>query len=338
MMMNLVAGPAVGVGTPLSFNIPAPRLVAYARAAEEAGLDDVSVGELRSTEVFALASAMIAATSRIRVETSIVTMVSRAPTLIAMAAATLNQLSAGRFHLGIGAGTPIVAGWHGTELKAPVKRMERTVGIVRAALAGERIEDFGSFRIAREMQGSVPIVLSAMNERMLKLAGRVADGVVIQFVNPEQAARMGAIARAARREAGVDEPFEVIVNLWGYAGDDEGSALAAFRQEMGPYLAVPTYRAASVALASEAEVDAAAELWRAGGRDAAAAAVPKALSDALLVVLGAEDVQSRFDAYGRAGVDRVRVVPLSPTPGDDGNARRVVAELGDILARRPAAV
>jgi alkanesulfonate monooxygenase SsuD/methylene tetrahydromethanopterin reductase-like flavin-dependent oxidoreductase (luciferase family) len=148
-------GPAVGVGTPLGYGISASELVAYARAADAAGLDDVSVGELRSTEVFGLAAAMIASTERVRVETSIVAVVTRAPTLLAMGAATLAQLSAGRFVLGLGAGSPIVAGWHGTDLAAPLARVERSVRAVRSALAGERVNDWGAFKLAGEMASEV---------------------------------------------------------------------------------------------------------------------------------------------------------------------------------------
>ena len=328
--------PAVGVGTPLGFGIPAPQLVSYAAAADDAGLDDVSVGELRSTEVFGLASGMIAATSAVRVETSIVAAVTRSAPLMAMACATLGQLSEGRFHLGLGAGSPIVAGWHGEEFKAPLSKVERTMDRIRAALRGDRLEDCASFHIAQEMVGEVPIILSAMNRRMIELAGRKADGVVLQFCGPEQAAAMGKIARDARRSAGVDTPFEVIVNVWGFGGKDRSAALQAFRREISPYMAVPTYRSAAVALLSEAEVDRVGAEWQKGGRDAAAKLVPESLSDSLLFILGTDDVVGRLADYRRAGVDRVHFVPLTPTPGDDGNARAVVDQLSKLSVSRRA--
>jgi alkanesulfonate monooxygenase SsuD/methylene tetrahydromethanopterin reductase-like flavin-dependent oxidoreductase (luciferase family) len=326
------AMPALGVGTPLGFGIPASALVGYAQEVEAAGLDDISVGELRSTEVFSLASAFVAATTDVRVETSIVAAVTRAPTLVAMAAATLSQLSRGRFVLGLGAGSPMVAGWHGRQLSAPVAMMDRTVRVVRAALAGERSAELGDFRLAPEMVGPVPVVLSAMNRRMLELAGRVADGVVLQFCGPVQAEAMALVARQARRAEAGGSPFEVIVNVWAAVGDDRSEAECAFRREVAPYLAVPTYRTAAVALSSDAEVDAAARAWRHGGRDAAAAAVPQRLVDELLVVLGADDVRARLAAYRIAGVDRVRFVPLTLEPGSDANARGMVARLAELRA------
>ena len=211
------------MGTPLGLGLDAPQLVAYARAADDAGLTDVSVGELRSTEVFALAAAIAGATRSITIETSIVAAVTRSPALIAMGAATLAQLSGGRFRLGLGAGSPMVAGWHESAFTQPLRRVERTLDLVRAALAGERVADLGGFRLAPEMVANVPVVLAAMNEGMLRLAGRKADGVVLQFCGPEQAERMAGIARSARCDAGIAAPFTVTVNVWGAAGLDRAN-------------------------------------------------------------------------------------------------------------------
>ena len=74
-------------------------------------------------------------------------------------------------------------------------------------------------------------------------------------------------------------------------------------------------------------IDAAAERWRTGGRDGAADAVPDSVVEALLVVLGADDVDERLAAYARAGCDRVRVIPLTPVAGDPANAFAVVRAL-----------
>jgi alkanesulfonate monooxygenase SsuD/methylene tetrahydromethanopterin reductase-like flavin-dependent oxidoreductase (luciferase family) len=322
--------PAIGVGSPLGYGIRPTELVSYARAAEDAGLDDVSMGELRGTEVFSLASAVVAATQRVRVETSIVAAVTRAPPLIAMAAATLSQLSGGRFRLGIGAGSPIVAGWHGVDFESPLRLVEHSIDMVRAALAGERLIEYGNFRLAEEMVGDVPIILSAMNMRMVELAGRKADGVILQFCGPEQAATMDDLARRARRASGNDSPFEVMVNVWAFAGDDVAAAEERFRQEIGPYLAVPTYRSAAVALSSEEEVDAAAAAWRAGGRNAAAEAVPQGLVDQLLFVLGAEDPRPRLAEFARNGCSRVRFVPLTMRHGDIAHANAVIAAVAGL--------
>jgi 5,10-methylenetetrahydromethanopterin reductase len=322
--------PAIGVGTPLGFGIPTLELVSYATAADQAGLHDISLGELRGTEAFSLASAFASHTTSIRVETSIVAVVTRSAPLLAMGAATLSQLSGGRFRLGVGAGSPIVAAWHGTEFTAPVAKVERTIDLVRAALAGERLGDAGSFRIAPEMEGEVPIVISAMNRRMLTLAGRKADGVILQFCGPREAAEMGAIARDAHRTAGNERSFDVMVNVWAYAGQDRSAALRAFRREVAPYMAVPPYRTAAVTLASAKEIDAVGEEWKRSGRDAAADLVPQAIADQLLFVLGDDDLAERLATYRAAGCDRVRFIPLTPVPGDVTNAREVVSRLSEL--------
>ena len=328
-----VNGPVtLGIVTPLGYGQPPTALRDLAVAAERGGLAGIQVGELASTEVFSLVSAMAAATSRIRLETAVVATLTRSPALLAMGAATLAELSSGRFVLGLGAGSPVVAGWHGREFPArPRTAMVQTVSDVRSALAGERLPGWDGFRLTGiEPRPDVRIFMSAMNSRMLRAAASVADGVVVNFCSVVQAARMVPTVRSAHAAAGRTTPFEFVVNLWAQAGTDVELAQRRLRWEIAPYMAVPTYRAAAVAIAGEDAVDLAAAAWRRGGRTAAAPAVPQQLIDELIVHGEAPDFARRLAAYRAAGADAVRLVPLTSLGGGIEAAHDLIDVLGGL--------
>ena len=320
--------PAVSIGMmlPVGFGIEPPDLLELCIAADRRGLHAVGCGELAGPEALSLMGAAAAATGRIRLETGVVPMASRSPALLAMAACTLAALSGDRFVLGIGAGSPIVSSYHGEVFERPLARVGETLAAVKAALGGDRLPASGGFKLRGIQPRPVRVFLSAMNERMLDLAARQADGAVIHFVGPAQIAELAPRLRQARRAAGNAAPFEIIA-LVHAAADGSGDPESAYRREMAPYLAVPTYRRGAAALSSAEEVDAAAAAWRTGGREAAAAAFPPAIAQACLAV-GRDAIASRVADLGRAGCDGVRLVPVSVAGSDP----RPVHDLVDCLA------
>ena len=241
-------GVALSLSLPVGYGIAPRHLVALIEYAEARGLAGVAVGELTSTDALAVLAAAAPSTSRIRLETSVLSVLTRSPAMLAMSAATMADLSAGRFVLGLGAGSPIVAGFHGEKFTDPVGRVERWLTDVRAALCGASLPEWGSFRLRGVPLNPVPLLLGAMNSRMLAVAGRAADGVIMNLCGPDQIRAQLATALAARQEARVDGTFEVHTTLWVDATGDIDRARDRFRMEMAPYLAVPTYRSTVVAL------------------------------------------------------------------------------------------
>ena len=314
---------------PVGFGIEPPDLLELCVAADRRGLHAVGCGELAGPDAFALMGAAAAATARIRLETGVVPISSRSAAVIAMTACTLSALSGDRFVLGIGAGSPIVSSFHSDVFERPLARVAETLAAVKAALAGERLAELGGFKLRGIQPRPVRVFLSAMNERMLEMAAREADGVVIHFVGADQMEELAPRLRRARRAAGNESPFEIIA-LVHAAADRDGGPEAAYRREMAPYLAVPAYRGRAVALSSAAEVDAAAEAWRTGGRGAAAARFPPAIAAACLAV-GRDAIADRVAGLQRAGCDGVRLVPLSTAGADPEPVHSLVDCLAGVI-------
>jgi alkanesulfonate monooxygenase SsuD/methylene tetrahydromethanopterin reductase-like flavin-dependent oxidoreductase (luciferase family) len=299
----------IEVMLPIVDGAAAGELVEVASYAETSGLDGVTCGEVLGTEVFSLLGAVAATTERIRIDCSAVSILSRTPTLLAMGAATVASLSRGRFALGLGAGSGVIAASHGVPFERPVERMAATLNFVRRALSGERLQEVGGFRLTGVEPADVRIWLAAVNPKMLRLAGRDADGVVLNFAGPQQVEAMTAIARAARDESGRPEStFDVYTTLWVHPSDDPEPARQQFRAQVAPYMLLPTYRQAFVRLIGDGAVNAVSSAWQRGGHQEAVQRVPDSLFDELSLTGSAELIASRLAEFQRVGCRGVHII------------------------------
>jgi alkanesulfonate monooxygenase SsuD/methylene tetrahydromethanopterin reductase-like flavin-dependent oxidoreductase (luciferase family) len=127
------------------------------------------------------------------------------PALLAQSAASMAAAAPGRFVLGLGTSSDvIVENWNGIAFADPYARVRDTVRFLRAALAGEKVteehETFSirGFRLGVEVAEPVPIVIAALREGTLRLAGRIGDGAIINWLAPDDVTRVAAIVRGER--------------------------------------------------------------------------------------------------------------------------------------------
>jgi 5,10-methylenetetrahydromethanopterin reductase len=200
-------------------------------------------------ETFSLLGFLAASTHRIRLGLGVTNPYTRNPALLAMSSATLDRISNGRFLLGLGRCEKwVIEERMGIPYEKPLANLERVVPLVRRLLAGERVGADGpetrlrNVRLAiKPVQKNLPIYLAAIGPRALRLAGRVADGVVLNAYVPtgyiEYA--VGEI-RAAAREAGRD-PGDVDIGcmLAVRMTDDPEKMMPALKERMVRLLAEP---------------------------------------------------------------------------------------------------
>lgn len=188
------------------------KTITYGVSAEKVGYDSVWVPEhLNGSEAFSLLGAIAAKTSKIRLGTAVVSINLRHPAITALAAATLSDVSGGRFTLGIGLGDL-------TQLRnslgiiddKPVKSMVEAVKICRQVFRGS--SDFEGERFRSHLQhiirpkSSPKIFMAAVGEQMLKAAARHGDGVIFSiFMSPESIKKSTAVIKttsgfSARRD------------------------------------------------------------------------------------------------------------------------------------------
>jgi alkanesulfonate monooxygenase SsuD/methylene tetrahydromethanopterin reductase-like flavin-dependent oxidoreductase (luciferase family) len=175
----LAPGSGVGAGvTP--FQTDGEATIRLAVAAEQLGYPRFGTAEGWTHDAVVLLAQIAGVTSRIGLATTVLPVWSRTPAAIAMAAASLQRASGGRFALGLGAGSPpLVEGLHGLTWEQPVDRMRNTLVAVNALLEGARLpmerEDVRPLRLGAPPERRIPILLAALAPASVRLAGELAD-------------------------------------------------------------------------------------------------------------------------------------------------------------------
>ena len=292
---NHLAGTGIVFRDPL----PWPEQRELVQTAEETGYEAAFVPEIAGREAFSTLTGLADDSSTIQLGTGVVTMWARTPATTAMGAATVHELSGGRFVLGIGSGSPPP----GSNPKTQLERLRQYVGSVRTVLSGETLppdDPFGQggFRLAVGLPtGPPPLWLGALGDRTMEAAREIADGVILNWCTPK---RVGE----ARRLAGGDVTVAVYVRAC--LGVSDRVALEALRPATAQYAAIPHYRRQMERMGlGEAAVEAAHAL---GSGDMEK--VPETLVRTLAVMGGRDEALARFAAFHDAGADLVLVYPV----------------------------
>jgi alkanesulfonate monooxygenase SsuD/methylene tetrahydromethanopterin reductase-like flavin-dependent oxidoreductase (luciferase family) len=195
----------------------------YLRAAEladELGYDSFWLPEAWGHEVFSLLTEMAVKTKRIKLGTGIVNVFSRSPGLLAMSAATVDDISEGRFVLGIGtSGARVIEGFHGRPFQKPLTQTRDVIRVVRTLLAGGKLHEAGAenatyrpFTLAMDppARRHVPIYVAALKQKAIESIGELADGWIPTFWPYQETERGRAWIATGAARAGRD-PKEITV-------------------------------------------------------------------------------------------------------------------------------
>jgi probable F420-dependent oxidoreductase len=297
----------------------AGELADQARDAEAAGIDCVWAPELFRSSV-TQATWIAAATERIGVGTGIAWAFTRSPFILAVTALDIDEMSGGRFRLGLGAGVKrLNETWHGVEYGRPAPHLRETLEavrlIMRKAPTGEPIRYEGTYhdldikgwvRPHQPPRETVPIYLAAVREGMSRMAGDVADGLI---GHPMCSLRWLDEVLVAHFEAGLERTgrersdFDFIPTVCCAISDDEATAYEACRRTVAFYATVRTY----------------APLWEMHGFGEAAAAVGDAFRSGDLARMPSLVPDEMVDAYCAAGpLDKIRARVEQTSERGDG--------------------
>ena len=320
-----------------------PELTEVAREAERLGYTDAWSFEVDGVDAFTPLT-VIALATRMRIGTAIANVYTRGPATLASTAAGLADVAPGRFVLGIGAGSqPIVESWNGGTFSRPATRVRETAQFLRAALAGERVvfkgETFSvdGFRLAKVPKEPVPIHIAALREGMLKVAGQVGDGVILNWLSASDVPRSvqvvrEAAARAGRDPAAVEITARLLINV-----DPPGPASnLAVRRHVTAYLNVPVYQAFQAWLGRGEALEPMWSAWRRGDRRAAVSAVPEDVMNDLIIRGSMSEIAAHVRRYLDAGIDTAALA-LSTVEEDPTRRREILLDAVRALAPDRAA-
>ncbi|MDQ6878971.1 MAG: LLM class F420-dependent oxidoreductase [Candidatus Dormibacteraeota bacterium] len=320
-----------------------------ARTAEELGYDSVWTAEAYGSDAATVLAWLAAGTSRIKLGSGIFQIPARSAAMTAMTAATIDQLSGGRFLLGLGTSGPQVSeGWHGVRFAKQLQRTREYVAVVRMALAHQKVEFHGETLelplpdgpgkvlklTIRPAQERIPIYLAVLGPKNVALAGEIADGWLPIFFSPEHASKLRAPLEEGASRAGRSlEGFRICPSVNVMISDDAQPARDSMRPMLALYIGGMGSREQNFynRLVSSYGFETAArevqDLYLAGKRSEAAMALPDELIDAVSIAGPRQRAKERIRAFRDAGVETLIVSPMALDNDERKNQLRIVAEL-----------
>ncbi|MDH3442532.1 MAG: LLM class flavin-dependent oxidoreductase [Deltaproteobacteria bacterium] len=308
-----------------------------ARRVEKTGFESLWFNEDIGKDSVALLGAISALTKNIGVGSAIINVYSRSALQIAMAAATLDEISHGRFHLGLSVGHhPWNDLGHGIPIEAPLARLREYVQFIRKALTGRQFTHDGRFFSGvntklgfRPLRSDLPIYIGGTRPRMVALAGEVADGLITNVVSPYYIANHTAQQfRDGARKAGRDpDSLEFTAIATCCPSEDYAEALSHARAIfMQRFRSNPVRIIETQSPEFHEELRALKSLIESGKAERAQEEVSEGLATSFVAAGNGKELWRTIESYFSAGCTRVLVAPY---PRGKESAERLITALAD---------
>ena len=254
---------------------------------------------------------------RLRLGTAIIPAFTRAPALMAQSAAALADAAPCGFALGLGTSSDvIVQRWNGVPFERPYYRTRDMVRFLRDAFAGDKVSkkydtfEVNGFRLGIRPEQTPPILIAALREGMLKLAGREADGAIINWLAPSDVPTVTKVVHAA---AGGEER-EIVARIFVCPSENADVVRANAKFAIAAYLNVPVYAQFHEWLGRGEQLAGMWAAWKTGDRKQALAEIPDSVVDELVVHGSPATCRARIQEYFDNGVttSSLAVLPLDP--------------------------
>ncbi len=297
--------------------------------AESLGYDSVWTAEAYGSDAVTPATWILSKTERIKVGTCIMQMPARSPAMTAMTAMSLNQLSGKRFILGLGASGPqVIEGWHGVPYGKPITRTREYIQILRKIMAREGPVEYqgkiyqlpnlgeGTTGLGKPLKSilraepDIPIYTASITPAGLACAGEMADGVFPIFMSPEKFDVIGQHLQKGFERAGGGKSlqnFDVAPAVQVIMDDNVDGCRALLKEWLALYIGgmgakgKNFYTTYTTSMGYGEAAQRIQELYLAGDKAAAAAAVPDELIDEVALVGPEERIRERAQAWKAAG-------------------------------------
>ena len=323
----MAIGAFIGTGRDLG------RALDRVRRADSLGYESAYVTHIATRDSLTVLTYYATVTERIRLGTGVLPIFSRTPASSAQTAATIDEISDGRMVLGLGVSHRVtVENWFDSEITKPVAQMREYAQVVRAILRGEEppAGEFFNSRFAfmgYPPRPELPIYIAALSPSMLRLAGEIADGVMLWLCNPDYIREtvVPEVAKGRQRAGKTMDGFDVVAAVPTAVTGDPDAARAAFRRDLIPYVSLPFYRSMLERSGFGGDLAAFDEGMAAGDPARASAGLSNQLLASLAGIGSPDDARAKVVEYRDAGAVSACIGGI-PGAGFDA-ALEAVAEL-----------
>ena len=274
------------------------------------GYTDVWSAEVDGADGFTPLALAAAWESRLNLGIAVAPAFTRGPGLLAMTAAAVAEISGGRFIMGLGASSePVVERWNGIAYQKPYARTRDVLRFMKRAFNGEKIDEVfetfevHGFKLSRPLVNRPPILLGALRPGMLRLAGREADGVILNWLGA------GDVAKC---RAEVGEGKIIAARLFVIPTEDRATAHFIGRRMISSYLTVNAYAEFHRWLGREEALAPMWSTWASGDRKLANEVIPDEVVDDLIIHGSYDECREHVQRYVDAGVEipSIAIVPF----------------------------
>jgi len=242
--------------------------------------------------------------------------------VLASTAMTLSHLAPERFLLGIGSSShAMVEYWHGQTFTKPLTRVKETAQVVRAMLAGEKVNFQGEtlrtagYKVNPSPKGHVPVYIAALREKMLRMAAEVGEGVVLNLSPLSALPKIMDNVRAGAEQGGKRvEDLEIVYRHQVVVTDDPAAARDMVRKRFAPYFATPVYNKFLAWCGYPEVAQTIAEGWAERDRDKTEGALTDELVEQIAIIGDADKCREEVRRFVEGGVTTPVISCLSPEP------------------------
>ena len=299
-------------------------------ADQQENVDSLWVPESWGRESFATLGAMSQVTRKVSLGTSIINIYSRTPAIVAMAATTLDMLSDNRTIIGLGASTAaIVENWHGLKFNRPASRMKEYIECLRLMTRGEKVKYNGeffqinNFKILNQPQrANIPIFMAAVNKKMVSMASKLADGILLYLRPLEELKRTATELKQATK----GKSFEIACSfICAISNKEPEKARARAATTLAFYIAVGEYYSKFLAdNGFKIEVEEITAEYRKAGADNAVKYVSDRMLSSLVICGSSEECRESLSKFLSTGIT-LPIIQFNPIGDSESSFKEMLS-------------
>lgn len=299
-------------------------------ADQQENVDSLWVPESWGRESFATLGAISQVTRKVSLGTSIINIYSRTPAIVAMAATTLDMLSDNRTIIGLGASTAaIVENWHGLKFNRPASRMKEYIECLRLMTRGEKVKYNGeffqinNFKILHQPQrANIPIFMAAINKKMVSMASKLADGILLYLRPFEELKRTATELKQATK----GKSFEIACSfICAMSNKEPEKARARAATTLAFYIAVGEYYSKFLAdNGFKIEVEEITAEYRKAGADNAAKYVSDRMLSSLVICGSSEECRESLSKFLSTGIT-LPIIQFNPIGDSESSFKEMLS-------------